>query len=72
MLRRYRQRLTRLVKQFVQQDAAAFYSVELVLIGSIACIGLVVGLAEYRNSLVQEYGDVSGAIRTSTSRSHSH
>lgn len=62
VLRRYRQRLTRLVKQFVQQDAAAFYSVELVLIGSIACIGLVVGLAEYRNSLVQEYGDVSGAI----------
>ena len=54
--------LSRLVRQFFQQDDAAFYSVELVLIGSIACIGLVVGLAEYRNSLVQEYGDVSGAI----------
>jgi hypothetical protein len=54
--------LLRVVREFLRQDDAAFYSVELVLIGSIACIGLVVGLAEYRNSLVQEYGDVSGAI----------
>jgi hypothetical protein len=54
--------LRRVVREFLRQDDAAFYSVELVLIGSIACIGLVVGLAEYRNSLVQEYGDVSGAI----------
>lgn len=60
--RRYGRPLRRVVREFLRQDDAAFYSVELVLIGSIACIGLVVGLAEYRNSLVQEYGDVSGAI----------
>jgi len=61
-LQRQRRALVRLVREFLRQDAGAFYAVELVLIGSIACIGLVVGLAEYRNSLVQEYGDVSGAI----------
>ena len=52
----------RVLAGFLRQDSGAFHSVELVLIGTIACIGLVVGLAEYRNSVVQEYGDVSGAI----------
>ncbi len=52
----------RVLVSFLRQDSGAFHSVELVLIGTIACIGLVVGLAEYRNSVVQEYGDVSGAI----------
>ncbi|MEI7701427.1 MAG: hypothetical protein WCK86_16630 [Planctomycetia bacterium] len=35
---------------------------EFILIGTLVSIGVIVGLAEYRNAVVQEYGDVSAAL----------
>ena len=37
-------------------------STEALLIGTIAVIGLIVGLAEVRNAVVQELGDFSQAV----------
>lgn len=41
---------------------ASVISTELILIATIAVIGLIVGLATFRNSLVQELGDSAVAI----------
>jgi hypothetical protein len=35
---------------------------ELVILSTIVVFGLIVGLAMYRNALVQEYGDLSAAL----------
>lgn len=45
------------------RDERAFVgSAELILIATIACIGLIVGLVTYRDSVVQELGDTGAAI----------
>ncbi len=44
-------------------DTAGFtVSMELVLVATITVIGLVVGLASYRDALVQEFGDTAAAV----------
>lgn len=51
-----------LFRRFIADESGGFHSVEFVLLGTIVCLGVIVGLAEYRNAVVQEYGDVSGAM----------
>ncbi|MFO0902752.1 MAG: hypothetical protein U0939_07115 [Pirellulales bacterium] len=49
--------------QRLWRDERAFVvSSELILISTIAVIGLIVGLATYRDALVQELGDTGAAI----------
>ncbi len=44
-------------------DTAGFtVSMELVLVATITVIGLVVGLASYRDAIVQEFGDTAAAV----------
>lgn len=50
------------LRAFRNDELAALHSVEFLLVGSIVCLGVIVGLAEYRNAVVQELGDVSGAL----------
>lgn len=46
-------------------DERAFVgSAELILIATIACIGLIVGLVTYRDAIVQELGDTGAAINS--------
>lgn len=51
-----------LISRFLADESGGFHSVEFVLLGTVVCLGVIVGLAEYRNAVVQEYGDVSGAM----------
>ena len=37
-------------------------SAEMILIATIACIGLIVGMVTYRDAIVQELGDTGAAI----------
>ena len=48
--------------QLWKDEAGFIVSTELVLIATILVIGMVVGLATVRNSVVQELGDVAKAI----------
>jgi len=51
-----------LIRNFLREDSGALHTVEFILIGTLVSIGVIVGLAEYRNAVVQEYGDVSAAL----------
>lgn len=49
-------------KRFLSSEDGFILSTEALLIGTIAVIGLIVGLAEVRNAVVQELGDFSQAV----------
>lgn len=51
-----------MIKRFCCSDSGFILSTEALLIGTIAVIGLIVGLAEVRNAVVQELGDFSQAV----------
>jgi len=47
---------------FLYDDAGFLLSTEALLVGTIGVLGLIVGLAEVRNAVVQELGDFSQAV----------
>jgi len=49
-------------RSFLRSEEGFILSTEAVLIGSITVLGLIVGLAEIRNAVVQELGDYSQAV----------
>jgi hypothetical protein len=51
-----------LVLAFVRGEEGFLLSTEALLIGTITVLGLIVGLAEIRNNVVQELGDFSQAV----------
>ena len=51
-----------LIGAFVRDEDGGLHTVEFILIGTLVSIGVIVGLAEYRNAVVQEYGDVAAAL----------
>jgi hypothetical protein len=51
-----------LIKNLLNDEAGFVVSSELVLISTIAVIGLIAGLSTLRDGVVQELADVSGAI----------
>ena len=51
-----------LIQRLWHDQRGAVLSIELVLIGSIVLLGLIVGLAAYRDSVVQELGDTGASI----------
>lgn len=51
-----------LMRRLWNDEQGAVLSIELILISTIAVIGLIVGLATYRNSVTQEIGDAAMAI----------
>ena len=51
-----------LLKNFRSDEAGYVVSAELVMVGTITVTGLIVGLAEVRNAMVNELADVSESI----------
>ena len=51
-----------LIKNLLNDEAGFVVSSELVLISTIAVIGLISGLTTLRDGVVQELADVSGAL----------
>jgi len=51
-----------LVVGFIRGEEGFLLSTEALLIGTITVLGLIVGLAEIRNNVVQELGDFSQAV----------
>lgn len=51
-----------LLQRFVVSEAGFILSSEALLLGTIGTVGMVVGLSEVRNSVVQELGDFSLAV----------
>lgn len=51
-----------LAKQFLKDDFGASAVVDLILITSIVCLGMIVGLATFRDQLVQYFGDAAVAL----------
>lgn len=51
-----------MIKRFWQDDRGWVFSTELILISTVAILGAIVGLASYRDNLVQELGDAGAAI----------
>lgn len=49
-------------RRFCAEDGAFMISTEAVLLGTVAVLGMIVGLAELRNAVVQELGDFSHAV----------
>ena len=52
----------RLLQRLRADEAGVVVSAELVLVGSILVLGMIVGLATLRDHVVQELGDIAGAI----------
>lgn len=52
----------RMLRRVWKDDAGFVVSTELVLVATILVIGMIVGLATVRNTLVQELGDVALAF----------
>ncbi len=50
------------LRRFCVEDGAFLISTEAVLLGTVAVLGMIVGLAELRNAVVQELGDFSHAV----------
>jgi len=50
------------IRFFVSDDSGFLLSSEAVLLGTITVLGMIVGLAEVRNNVVQELGDFSHAV----------
>lgn len=53
---------TAILRRLWNDEQGAVQSIELVLIATVAVIGLVVGLATMRNSLVSEISDSAAAV----------
>jgi hypothetical protein len=49
-------------RNFFRDESGWIGTLELLLISSIVTFGMIVGLAAYRNALVQEYGDLSASL----------
>ncbi len=49
-------------RSFLRSEEGFVLSTEAVLIGTILVLGMIVGLAEIRNAVVQELGDYSLAV----------
>lgn len=49
-------------RSFLRSEEGFVLSTEAVLIGTILVLGMIVGLAEIRNAVVQEMGDYSLAV----------
>jgi len=49
-------------RSFLRSEEGFILSTEALLIGTITVLGLIVGLAEVRNAVVQELGDYSQAV----------
>ncbi len=50
-------------KQLYQDEVAFVISAELVLIATVAVIGIIVGMVAIRDAVVSELSDVAGAIQ---------
>ena len=55
-------RMLRTLQRFVSDEGGFLLSSETVLLGTITVLGMIVGLAEVRNNVVQELGDFSQAV----------
>lgn len=55
-------RMLRTLQRFVSDEGGFLLSSEAVLLGTITVLGMIVGLAEVRNNVVQELGDFSQAV----------
>ena len=53
----------KMMKKLWNDEAGFIVSAELILIATIAVIGLIVGLAAVRDGIVSELSDVAGAIQ---------
>ena len=51
------------VKRLWNDDAGFIVSMELILIATIAVIGLIVGMTAVRDAVVSELSDVAGAVQ---------
>ena len=51
-----------MLKTLWRDDAGVTYTIEVILVATIACIGLVVGLTTLRDSVTNELADVAGAV----------
>ncbi len=49
-------------RSFLRSEEGFILSTEAVLIGTILVLGMIVGLTEVRNAVVQELGDYSAAV----------
>ena len=54
--------MSRTLHRFVSDEGGFLLSSETVLLGTITVLGMIVGLAEVRNNVVQELGDFSQAV----------
>jgi len=54
--------MERTLVRFVSDEGGFLLSSEAVLLGTITVLGMIVGLAEVRNNVVQELGDFSQAV----------
>jgi hypothetical protein len=52
-----------LLRQLIACEQGAMQVTEYLLMGTIVSLGVIVGLASYRNALVLEYGDVATAFQ---------
>lgn len=50
------------LKRLWNDERGYVVSTELILLGTIIVIGLIVGLATYRDAVVQEFGDTGAAV----------
>lgn len=50
------------IKRLWEDEAGAAYTMEIILVATLLVIGLVVGLATLRDSVVNKLGDVAGAV----------
>jgi hypothetical protein len=58
----WRMMMKSMFRSFLRSEEGFILSTEAVLIGTITVLGLIVGLAEIRNNVVQELGDYSQAV----------
>ena len=54
--------MLRTLQRFVSDEGGFLLSSEAALLGTITVLGMIVGLAEVRNNVVQELGDFSQAV----------
>lgn len=52
----------RLLHRFWQDERGVIATTDLVLLATIVVLGLIVGLVEYRNQVVQEFADLGQAV----------
>jgi len=60
---KYCQRLRLLFNRFASSELGAMQVAEYLLMGTVITLGVLVGLASYRDALVLEYGDVATAFQ---------